>query len=262
MVHLVRTMLVEDEPEVCEGFRTAFRRYQALSLVYVTDSELQALDYMETHEVDVLILDIELREGDGMSLLYEIEARGLEKPFIIVVTNTQSRVTLSFMRTHGADYIYQKANRSYSPKRVLSVIEKIYPYQLVEDAKRCMHTVSSFEEKKENEITKKYIEDELEKMGFRRKNVGFSYTSEAIFLLAGNKENCLRVSSQIYPLIAETHHTTKDAVERGIRNAIESVFTGAPAEELYRYYPFSYDEERGRPTNAEFLKNMAERLRI
>ena len=112
MVHLVRTMLVEDEPEVCEGFRTAFRRYQALSLVYVTDSELQALDYMETHEVDVLILDIELREGDGMSLLYEIEARGLEKPFIIVVTNTQSRVTLSFMRTHGADYIYQKANRS------------------------------------------------------------------------------------------------------------------------------------------------------
>ena len=48
MVHLVRTMLVEDEPEVCEGFRTAFRRYQALSLVYVTDSELQALDYMES----------------------------------------------------------------------------------------------------------------------------------------------------------------------------------------------------------------------
>ena len=80
--------------------------------------------------------------------------------------------------------------------------------------------------------------------------------------MVGDKEGHIHVSSEIYPMIAETYHTTRDGVERGIRNAIESVFTGASVTELHRYYPFPYDEERGRPTNAEFLKNMAERLKV
>lgn len=262
MARFVEIMLVEDEPDVREDFRKALALYQVMSLVYETDSELQALDYMETHTVDVLILDIELREGDGLSLLGQIETRGLEKPFIIVVTNTGSKVTLSYMRAHGADYIYQKANRAYSPVKVLSVVEKIYPYQRIEDSRRCAHAVTAFSQVKEDEITRKYIEDELEKLGFRRRQVGFAYTVEAIFVLIRDKEHRLRASRDIYSLIAQQHHTTKNSVERGIRNAIESTFTEAQIEVLHYHYPFPYDEKKGRPTNTEFLKNMAERLRI
>lgn len=262
MARFAKIMIVEDEPEVREGFRMSLAEYETLSLVYETDSELQALDYLEIHTVDVLILDLELTEGDGLSLLDEIETRGLEKPFIIVVTNTGSQVTLSYMRAHGADYIYQKTNRAYSPAKVLSVIEKIYPYQRVEDNRQCMHAVSAFSQLKEDQITMKYIEDELEKMGFRRRSVGFGYAAEAIFLLIRDKEERLHVSSEIYPLIARKYHTTRDGVERGIRNAIEATFMGASVNALHRYYPFPYDEEKGRPTNTEFLKNMAERLKL
>lgn len=262
MAHVVKIMLVEDEPEVRESFRTTFPQYRTMSLVYETDSEQQALDYLEIHDVDVLILDIELTEGDGLSLLHEIETRGLEKPFIIVVTNTGSNVTLSYMRAHGADYIYQKTNKAYSPAKVLSVIEKIYPYQSVEDDRRMMHAVSSFHQVKEDAVTKKYIADELEKMGFRRRQVGFEYAVDAIFLLIRNKVKRPNVTREIYSSIAKEYHTTCDGVERGIRNAIETVFTGARIRELHKYYPFPYDEEKGRPTNTEFLNNMADRLRI
>ena len=262
MASSLEIMIVEDEAEILESFRTAFTQYRTMSLVYETDSEQQALDYLEIHRVDVLILDIELREGDGLSLLHEIETRGLEKPFIIVVTNTGSRVTLSYMRAHGADYIYQKTNSAYSPEKVLSIIEKIYPYQRMEDGRQAVHAVSVFAQKKEDRLTKKYIGEELEKMGFKRRYVGFNYAVEAIFLLINDKEKRLHVSGEIYPMIAGKYHTTKDGVERGLRNAIEAVFTGAGVRNLHRYYPFPYDEDRGRPTNAEFLKNMAERLRI
>lgn len=262
MAHYVKVMLVEDETEVREGFRAAFAHCRTMSLVYETDSEQQALDYLEIHEVDVLILDIELTEGDGLSLLSEIEERGLEKPFIIVVTNTGSCVTLSYMRAHGADYIYRKTNLAYSPAKVLSVIQKIYPFQRMEDDRQCMHALSTFKNVKEDQITKKYIEDELEKMGFRRRQVGFVYVAEAIFHLIQNKTDKPIAWSELYKLIAREHHTTRNGVERGIRNAIESVFTGAGVNNLYQYYPFDYDEEKGRPTNTEFLKNMAERLQI
>lgn len=262
MARRVGVMIVEDEAEVREGFRQALASNQTMSLIYETGSEFEAVNYLETHAVDIVILDIELEEGDGISLLDEIEIRGLKKPFIIVVTNTGSRVTLSYMRTHGADYIYQKANQAYSPEKVLSVIEKIYPYQRIEDDRQCMHAVSVFQHGKEDQITKKYIEDELEKMGFRRKHVGFGYTAEAIFLLIREKEVGLHASSEIYAVIAGTYHTTKGGVERGIRNAIEAAFTGTNVTALHQYYPFPYDEEKGRPTNTEFLKNMAKRLKL
>lgn len=263
MAHFVKVMLVEDEPEVCAGFRAAFTRYnRTMSLAYETDSEQQALDYLEIHDVDVLILDIELREGDGLSLLDAIETRGLEKPFIIVVTNTESRVTLSFMRAHGADYIYLKTNQSYSPQKVVSVIEKIYPYQRIEADRCCMHELESFSQIKDDEITRHYIEDELEKMGFKRRQVGFAYIAEAIFLVMSDKEGQHLAPRNIYPKIAGKYHVTQVSVERGIRNAIESTFTGAHVSELHYRYPFDYDEEKGRPGNTEFLKHMAERLRM
>ena len=149
MPHFMKIMLVEDDPKVCNSFRKAFRQYRMMSLVYRTDSESQAFKYLERHDVDVLILDIKLREGDGLSLLHQIETYGLEKPFIIVVTNCGSGVTLSNMRAHGADYIYRKTNPAYSPERVLHLVEKIFPYQIVEKYNKEIHTLAVSEHKKE-----------------------------------------------------------------------------------------------------------------
>lgn len=262
MEDTIRIMLVEDETEVCNSFRTALAQHPAMTLVYETDSEAQALDYLEVHTTDVMILDIELNEGDGISLLEHIETHKLEKPFIIVVTNTTSKVILSYTRAHGADYIYQKANLSYSAAKVLSIVERVFPYQKLENLYHSKHLVEQFNQEKADAITLKYIESELEKLGFLRKHVGFSYISEAILLLLKDKDGSLHVSSEIYPILAQAHNSSVGGVERGIRNAIEATFTGARMHVLHQFYPFPYDESRSRPTNAEFLKNMASRLRL
>lgn len=262
MEDMIRIMLVEDEAEICEGFRTALAHYPAMTIVYETDSESLALDYLAIHAVDVMILDVELNEGDGISLLEHIELHKLEKPFIMVVTNTTSKVILGYTRAHGADYVYQKENLSYSAEKVLGVIERVYPYQKLENLYQSKHLVEQFNQEKADAITLKYIENELEKIGFRRKHVGFTYAAQAILLLLKDKDGSLHVSSEIYPMLAHAHNTTVGGIERGIRNAIEATFTGARMHVLHQFYPFSYDENRSRPTNAEFLKNMASRLRL
>lgn len=258
----VKIMIVEDEAKIRDSFRTVLMHYPTMALVYETDSEQKALDYLEIHDVDAIILDIELNEGDGLSMLAEIEHRRLKKPFIIVVTNTGSRVTLRYLREHGADYIYQKTNLAYTPEKVVSLIEKIYPYQRAEEHEQGVHAVVMFNKTKGDEIARNFIDSELEKMGFKRKSVGFRYAVEAIMILNEDKEQKLHVSSELYPAIARKCHTTRDSVERGIRNAIEAVFLEANVEALQRHYPFDYDEEKGRPTNTEFLRNMASRLQL
>ena len=64
MTGFVKLMIVEDEPQVREEIRIAISQYQEMRLVYETDSEPQALDYLEMHPVDAVVLDLELREGN------------------------------------------------------------------------------------------------------------------------------------------------------------------------------------------------------
>ncbi|MEY8331770.1 sporulation initiation factor Spo0A C-terminal domain-containing protein [Lachnospiraceae bacterium 47-T17] len=262
MTDFVRLMLVEDDPKILAGFRHALPGFPSMKIVFETGSETCALDYLEAHEADVVILDIELAEGDGLSFLDSVKARDLEKPFIVVVTNTGSNVILSYMREHGADYVYQKTNRSYSPEKILSILEKVYPYQKMIEGRKKDHLVERYNQKKADEITRAYVEGELERMGFRRKHVGFTYTADVLVILMKDKVGKLHITTDIYPLVAKAHHTTRGGVERGIRTAVDAVFTNAKIPEIQQYYPFPYDEERGRPTCTEFLWNMARRLQL
>lgn len=262
MTDFIRLMLVEDDPTVLECFHRALSAFPHMRIVFETGSEPCALDYLEAHETDVILLDIELAEGDGLSFLNSMKERDLKKPFIVVVTNTGSQVILSYMREHGADYVYQKTNLSYSAEKVLSILEKVYPYQKIIEARKNEQLVERYNQKKADEITRTYVETELERMGFKRKRVGFAYTADVLVILMKDKLGRLHITSEVYPMVARARHTTRGSVERGIRTAIESVFTNAKVYEIQQYYPFPYDEERGRPTCTEFLWNMARRLQL
>lgn len=261
MADEIKILMVEDEKEICEQYRMIAKEQAGLDIVYDTGSERQALNYLRRHPIDVMILDLELAEGDGISLLDAIQEEAMKKPFTVVVTNTVSSVTLSYVRTHGADYIYQKINARYSPHHVLRLIEKVYPYnnyaQPFEDRRPELLQIKW---ELEQPVLRRRVQTELEQMGFMHKVNGFDYLMEAIILCVNCKERDVYVTSQIYPKVAETWNTTQANVERSIRWSIERVFGKADIERLHRYYPFKYDAERGRPSNAQFILNMASKF--
>lgn len=262
MAELIKIMLVEDEPMVCESYRATARNLPDLAITYETGSERQALDYLKKHKMDVIILDIELEEGDGASFLEKLAELDIEKPFITVVTNTASAVTLSFMREHGADYIYQKSNVSYSPSKVLGIIRKICPYQKMMKAREEPVVDSCFGREKDEELKRRYIAGELQKMGFKEKQVGFTYIVDAVLILMDYSGTPPHVTSEIYPLIAKERNTSKESVERSVRNAIERTFRHISAAQLNYYYPYAYDKEKGRPSNSDFLLNFSKFIRL
>lgn len=259
----IKILMVEDEQYVVDQYRSFTETQPGIRIVYDTGREQRALDYLAQNKIDVMILDLELEEGDGVSLLAEIEARHLDKPFTVVVTNTSSNVTLSYLRAHGADFVYQKMNASYSPIRVISVIQKIYPYQRFAEPCREHPLVMDFHEQKAELVMRSNLERELEMMGIKRKLVGFRFLVEAImFYVTSPEQDELHITNDIYPAVAERMDTTTMSVERSIRCAIEAAFTYANMERLQRYYPFPYDEQKGRPTNTQFISNMAKRIQV
>lgn len=257
----MKVVLVEDDEKTVGVYRSIVDQYD-MELSYVTDSEHRILLYLVRHEVDVMILDLELFEGDGISILSEIEERKLKKPFIVVVTNTVSNVTLSYARTHGADFVCQKMNLSYSPERVLAMIKKIFPYRCYDRPYKENPVILDIARQRKELIMRHTLEKELDLMGVRRSMVGYEYLIEAIMICANSKEETIHITNDIYPEIAERKKATTMSVERAMRKAIESAFTVANVKYLHRYYPFPYDDEIGRPTNQQFVVNMAKRIKI
>ena len=70
------------------------------------------------------------------------------------------------------------------------------------------------------------------------------------------------LQSRLYPLTARRHGMTPAAVERSLRLAIESTWSGASLGALERFFGHSVDPERGKPTNREFLCRVQERLTL
>jgi two-component system response regulator (stage 0 sporulation protein A) len=262
MSELIKILLVEDDPRVCESFRRVSFGFQNLAIVYETGSEQQALGYLLAHSVDVIILDIELAEGDGVSFLDTLTARGGEKPFVALVTNNSSGILLGYMREHGADYVYQKHNLSYSPARVLSIIDKICPYSKALKLRDENRGDDAELRELERDKRRQYLELELSDMGFSRKQVGFSYIVEALLLMMDEKDAPPRMTGEIYPLIAERYNVSAEGVEHAIRHAIEVTFRRMTPEERELYYPFAYDEKKGRPSNMDFLVRLSEKLQL
>ena len=262
MAELTKIMLVEDDPIVCESYRVAVRHLPDLAIAYETGSEQQALAYLETHVIDVVILDIELEEGDGISFLDQFARLKIDKPFVAVVTNNASVITLNYMREHGADYIYQKNNAAYSPEKVLSIIRKVCPYRGVVKVREKSLTDGFFGRERDEDIKRRYVEDELQKMGFKEKQVGFTYIVDALLILMDYSGTPPHVTSEIYPVIAKERNTSKEGVERSIRNAIEVTFRDINMAQLNYYYPFKYNKKKGRPSNSDFLINFARIIRL
>lgn len=254
----VRVMVVEDEVEVLEEYRTLIGKRSMLELVAETDNQEEALQLLESIPVDALILDLELPQGSGILLLEQLQERQIEKPFIAVVTNVVSKVIYDTIRKMGVDYICAKGDPKFSLDVPLSIIEISAPYRKTKEQAKAI--VKKLNARTKMDVYRKSISFELYRMGFPSKILGTSYCIEGMLYLAMNEQPEISMTKEVYPYIASKYKTNAKNVERGMRNAIEKVWTEQEVEKLRELYPFEWNLKTGRPTNTEFLHNMVQKL--
>ena len=257
----IKIMLVEPDVRTREVYCEVVAGQKGMKLVFATDQQAQAVDYLRAQEVDVVIMEMELAEGDGIGLLDAIEAVPEIKPLVVLATYTTSQATLGYMRMHGVDLVYQKMNVDYSPVHILQMVARLYPYRFcAEPADESATLAGQFRKEMSTYVLRRQVQTELEQMGFRHKMLGFRYLLDAIVLCVERDGATVHVVNWIYPELADRWHTTEARVERAMRWAIECVFVRANIVQLYRHYTFRYDDENGRPSNAEFILNMASKF--
>jgi two-component system response regulator (stage 0 sporulation protein A) len=70
------------------------------------------------------------------------------------------------------------------------------------------------------------------------------------------------VTKILYPSVAKKYATTSSRVERAIRHAIEVAWDRGDVETLNSYFGYTIQNNRGKPTNSEFIAMIADNLRL
>lgn len=70
------------------------------------------------------------------------------------------------------------------------------------------------------------------------------------------------VTKVLYPEVAKRFNTTPSRVERAIRHAIEVAWDRGDLETLQKYFGYTVNSTKGKPTNSEFIAMIADRLQL
>ena len=91
---------------------------------------------------------------------------------------------------------------------------------------------------------------------------GYQYLRTAILLTVRDSDVINSVTKVLYPTVAKKYQTTTSRVERAIRHAIEVAWDRGDVETLNSYFGYTIQNDRGKPTNSEFIAMIADNLRL
>jgi DNA-binding NarL/FixJ family response regulator len=121
MAHGLRVLLVEDSKVLTERLSEAIRQIPDVQLVATADTEAAALSAVKREEIDVIILDLHLKQGTGFGVMRTLAATQL-RPRIIVLTNYDLPEYKNAAIALGATHFLDKA-RDYG--RLPEVLHEI-----------------------------------------------------------------------------------------------------------------------------------------
>ncbi len=237
----------------------AIHTKEQLHVVYCTDSEHEAYAYLQKHRIDILIVELELNEGHGLYLLERMHEQVQQRPLLLAVSALASPVLGCRLQEMEVDYMCRKCEDT--SHKLVEMAPRLYAYKRGYERRENARSAHELNEEGELLNLSQIVETELIQMGLRKKFVGFFYIREAVLRLFMMPESePIRITRDIYPIVAEKYHTTTSGVERAIRSALHAAFYGVGDEKLKSLYPYPFDRKVGRPRNADFLYFVTEQL--
>ena len=106
----LRVYLVEDSPQVRDLLLDYLNVANEMEIVGTADNELESVAAILAVPVDVVIVDLKLREGSGMGVIAKLRrARMKQQPKIIVFSNHNFSAIRQRAMNLGADHFFDKS---------------------------------------------------------------------------------------------------------------------------------------------------------
>lgn len=246
MKNSIKVLIIDNNESIVKDIEKYFSSHEVIEVVACKKDGEEGLSYILNNEnnIDVIVMDLILPKLDGLFILSELSKRKIHKN-IIVSTNFKDERVLEEANEYGIDYYMLK------PINFLSLEKRILTINL----KNSKDSTKIF---KQDAI----ITDLLHNLGIPSHIRGYQYIKEGIMIIYRNNNIISYITKDVYPEVARKFNTTATRVERAIRHAIEVSWSRGDINLMEDIFGNSLNVNRDKPTNAEYLTTLADRLKM
>lgn len=252
MEQSIKILIADENSEFRRSVRTNLIGLGYKHIEEASDGE-DALYKIDKYRPDVVLSDIWLSKLDctqiirGTKLLNFGNGKG---PSFIVYSLVNNSNMFAEATEAGADYCIL---RPFDYKQLSERLKRIC--SLRGGTSQPVSTVSSNDI--ETQVTKV-----IHQIGVPAHIKGYQYLRTAIMMTVEDSDIINSVTKILYPSVAKKYATTSSRVERAIRHAIEVAWDRGDVETLNSYFGYTIQNNRGKPTNSEFIAMIADNLRL
>ena len=260
----ISVLIADDNKEFCNILNDYLLNQKDMVVTGIANDGLQALDLIQQKNPDLIVLDIIMPHLDGLGVLERLSTMKLNKiPKIIVLSAVgQDKITQNAI-TLGADYYVVKP---FDMEVLTKRIRQMFSNGSIEDTNRTIQMVqpeaSRIEVSKDPADLEGEITNIIHEIGVPAHIKGYMYLREAITMVVNDVELLSAVTKELYPSIAKKYNTTASRVERAIRHAIEVAWGRGQVETINKLFGYTVHNDKGKPTNSEFIAMVADKLRL
>ncbi len=235
-----RVLLADANEDFRRLLQKAIENTGEFTVVGSVGDGTEALRLMEENIVDLVLADVVLPGLDGFALIRRAP-KNKKMKFIVISAFCSDRTADEAMRL-GAEYFIPK------PCETESLLE------------RMRAALEEPEQAQQPAELKDMVTAIIHEIGVPAHIKGYQYLREAIMIAVEDMDVINAVTKVLYPEVARRFSTTPSRVERAIRHAIEVAWDRGDLETLQRFFGYTVNSTKGKPTNSEFIAMIADRL--
>ncbi|MBQ3259050.1 MAG: sporulation transcription factor Spo0A [Clostridia bacterium] len=209
------------------------------------------VDTISQKKPDVVILDFFLPRLDAIGVMNSIRSMNLPyaPQFMVMSGFDNPNLEREAIEAGAAYYFLKPFDANEMSERILSLSSK----ENIEPIRRNANGNTNLEIR---------VTDILHQIGVPAHIKGYQYLRDSIMMAIEDEEIINAVTKRLYPAVAKKHGTTSSRVERAIRHAIEVAWDRGDVDVLNSYFGYTIHNERGKPTNSEFVAMISDKFRL
>lgn len=261
MKNPIKLLIADSNLELLSQMKTFFDSKEDINLVGTATDGMEAAEKIREYRPGVVIMDIVLPRMDGIGILKSINTLPrAHRPVVIITSGAKKEHVTNICMQLGADYFMIKP---CSPETIYERINLLCAPRTSQDGLQDAHMYA----KQQSDIPSDraieiFVTKTIHSVGVPANIKGYQYLRDAIIMSIKDTELINAVTKQLYPRVANRHNTSPSRVERAIRHAIEVACIRGNEEELYKLFGYTVSNNKGKPTNSEFIAMIADKLRL
>ena len=257
--HDTRILIADENSAGRAQLREALTRAGYRHIEEATGGD-DALAKIDRSHPDIAIIDIWLSQLDGIGVIRacrNLDFRSDQSP-IFIVTSPVANQNM-FIQASGAG----AALCLIKPIRTDSLLEHMDELLTIRSSGSSIAaSLPSGVASGDPDDIETQVTQIIHQIGVPAHIKGYQYLRTAILLTVKDSDVINSVTKILYPSVAKKYSTTTSRVERAIRHAIEVAWDRGDVDTLNSYFGYTIQNNRGKPTNSEFIAMIADNLRL